>query len=126
MSLIALVIFAAPDPGEPAPQPELPAGLEVAPWADLMVDQCKDKLMAAGLTPLEFGLFECLKHREGKTVTRGELLREVWGTDYADGSNVVDAVVRSLRQKLGASAVIVETVRGSGYRLRADWRAQLR
>ena len=41
------------------------------------------------------------------------------------GSNVVDAAVRSLRRKLGAAALVVETVRGSGYRLRPDWRAHL-
>jgi len=34
-------------------------------------------------------------------------------------------VVRSLRRKLGREAVVVETVRGRGYRLRADWRAHL-
>ena len=75
------------------------------------------------LTPLEFGLFNHLREREGKAVSRPELLREVWGTDYAGGSNVVDAVVRSLRRKLGAPASVVETVRGSGYACAPDWRA---
>jgi Transcriptional regulatory protein, C terminal len=74
------------------------------------------------LTPLEFGLFCCLRDRAGQTVPRHELLQEVWGTSFAGGSNVVDAVVRSLRTKLGDSAHVVETVRGSGYRMRADWR----
>ncbi len=78
------------------------------------------------LTPLEFGLFSHLREREGKAVSRQELLREVWGTEFTGGSNVVDAVVRSLRRKLGSARVVVETVRGSGYRLRADWRADLR
>jgi hypothetical protein len=77
------------------------------------------------LTRLEFGLFRHLRDREGRSVTRGELLHEVWHTDFTGGSNVVDAVVRSLRHKLGHEAVVVETVRGSGYRLRADWRAHL-
>jgi hypothetical protein len=77
------------------------------------------------LTPLEYGLFRHLAEREGKTVTRRDLLREVWGTEYTGGSNVVDAAVRSLRRKLGPAAIVVETVRGSGYRLRPDWRAHL-
>jgi DNA-binding response OmpR family regulator len=59
-------------------------------------------------------------------VARPELLAEVWGTEFTGGSNVVDAVVRSLRHKLGAAAPVVETVRGSGYRLRVDWREHLR
>ena len=78
------------------------------------------------LTPLEFGLFSHLRQCEGKAVSRNDLLREVWGTEFTGGSNVVDAVVRSLRRKLGTAAPAVETVRGSGYRLRSDWRAQLR
>ncbi len=77
------------------------------------------------LTPLEFGLLRHLREREGQAVPRHELLAEVWGTEFTGGSNVVDAVVRSLRHKLGAAAPVVETVRGSGYRLRADWRAHL-
>ena len=77
------------------------------------------------LTPLEFGLFRHLREREGRTVARHELLREVWGTPFTGGSNVVDAVVRSLRLKLGPAALVVETVRGSGYRLRPDWRAHI-
>jgi hypothetical protein len=77
------------------------------------------------LTPLEFGLFRYLRDREGRSVTRQQLLHEVWSTDFTGGSNVVDAVVRSLRRKLGHESVIVETVRGSGYRLRSDWRTYL-
>ena len=63
------------------------------------------------LTPLEFG--ECSSASsevEGRTVTRYELLRDVWGTEFTGGSNVVDAVVRSLRVKLGPSAGAVEAV----------------
>ena len=77
------------------------------------------------LTPLEFQLLSHLRQREGKTVSRTELLHEVWGTAYTGGSNVVDAVVRSLRRKLGSAAPAVETVRGAGYRLRPDWQAFL-
>ena len=54
LSLIALIILASPKPGEPAPEPPLPDGLETAPWADLVVDQCRDKLIAAGLTARHF------------------------------------------------------------------------
>jgi DNA-binding winged helix-turn-helix (wHTH) protein len=77
------------------------------------------------LTPLEFGLFEHLRQREGRTVTRRELLRDVWETPFAASSNVVDAVVHTLRGKLGPAASAVESVRGRGYRLREDWRVRL-
>jgi DNA-binding response OmpR family regulator len=91
------------------------------------VDEDSRSLTVGGaaipLTPLEFGLFEHLRERTGHTVTRPELLREVWGTEYTGGSNVVDAVVHTLRGKLGPAASAVEAVRGRGYRLREDWRS---
>ena len=71
------------------------------------------------LTPLEFKLVAMLESRQGEAVSREELLREVWGHGYDGGSNVVDALVRGLRKKCGASADMFETVRGVGYRLRA-------
>jgi AAA ATPase-like protein len=76
-----------------------------------------------GLTPLEFGVLRHLDAAGGRTVTRPELLSEVWGYGFAGGSNVVDAAVRSLRHKLGDSAGVVETVRGAGYRVHEEWRA---
>jgi Transcriptional regulatory protein, C terminal/AAA ATPase domain len=73
------------------------------------------------LTPLEFGVLRHLSGRAGKVITRQEFLRDVWGTGFTGGSNVVDVVVRSLRRKLGDGASRLQTVRGSGYRLAADW-----
>ena len=73
------------------------------------------------LTPLEFGVLRHLSGRVGRTVSRQELLRDVWGTTFTGGSNVVDVVVRSLRGKLGDGAPCIRTVRGSGYRLAPDW-----
>ena len=70
-----------------------------------------------GLTPLEFDVMHYLTEREGTAVSRTELLADVWGYDYDGGSNVVDVVVRSLRKKLGERAALIETVRGTGYRL---------
>ncbi len=105
-------------------------GAELGVGDDATPDEAARELSVQGkrvpLTPLEFGLFSHLRQCEGKTVSRSALLREVWGTEFIGGSNVVDAVVRSLRRKLGAASPVVETVRGSGYRLRSDWRAQLR
>ena len=48
-----------------------------------------------------------------------EVASAVWGYSHV-GSNVIDTVVRSLRKKLGERASMIETVRGRGYRLRAD------
>lgn len=72
------------------------------------------------LTPLEFGVLGYLRRRPGEAVARHELLESVWEhPPDAATSNVVEAVVRSLRRKLGRHAAAVETVRGVGYRFRA-------
>lgn len=70
------------------------------------------------LSPLEFGVLSLLHRRRGAAVSRADLLMEVWGSTYDGGSNTVDAVVRTLRKKLGPTADRLETVRGVGYRLR--------
>ncbi len=71
-----------------------------------------------GLTSLEFGVMQYLQEHPGKAVGRYDLMEAVWGYRNPTASNVVDVVVRSLRQKLGGEASSVETVRGTGYRYR--------
>ena len=70
------------------------------------------------LTKLEFALMQHLILNEGHAVSRAQLLDEVWGYSESSGSNVVDAVVRGLRRKLGDHAGCIETVSGVGYRYR--------
>jgi DNA-binding response OmpR family regulator len=72
------------------------------------------------LRKLEFEVIQYLLERDGRPVSRTDLLRDVWGYDFAGSSNVVDVVVRSLRRKLGDRASMIETVRNVGYRLRED------
>lgn len=78
-----------------------------------------DEAATLGLSPLEGGVWSHLGDNLGRAVPRVELIEAVWGTTYSGGSNVVDAVVRTLRAKLGARADDVETVRGVGYRRRS-------
>jgi Transcriptional regulatory protein, C terminal/AAA ATPase domain len=69
------------------------------------------------LSPLEYGVMALLARRRGTTVSRTELLGEVWGEAYDGASNVVDVVVRGLRVKAGSEAHRISTTRGIGYRL---------
>lgn len=71
------------------------------------------------LTRLEFGVLEYLLDREGQAVSRASLIQDVWGHSYTGGSNVIEAVIRSLRKKLRERASCVETVSGVGYRFRS-------
>ncbi|MGH2562070.1 MAG: winged helix-turn-helix domain-containing protein [Thermomicrobiales bacterium] len=93
---------------------------------DGILDQSARELVLDGerttLTRLEFSLMQYLTQNEGKAVSRADLLANVWGYDYEGGSNVVDVAVRGLRQKMGDQASMIETVRGTGYRLRVGSR----
>jgi pimeloyl-ACP methyl ester carboxylesterase len=69
------------------------------------------------LTPLELGVFEHLEQHHQRVVPRADLVAAVW-KQASIGSNVVDAVVRTLRKKLGRYRDRIETVTGHGYRFR--------
>jgi DNA-binding response OmpR family regulator len=68
------------------------------------------------LTAKEFAIIEVLAAKPG-VVARAELLESVWGevTDAAQSS--LDVLVGRIRRKLGASAAVLQTVRGLGYSL---------
>ena len=70
------------------------------------------------LTRLEFSVLGYLEENGNRAISRASLIENVWGYSYNGGSNVVDAVVRSLRKKLGERASLIETVSGVGYRMR--------
>jgi DNA-binding response OmpR family regulator len=72
------------------------------------------------LTKMEFEVFLYLYERENKPVNRVSLIEQVWGAKCA-GSNVIEAVVRSLRKKLGDRAAAIETIRNVGYRFRREY-----
>jgi hypothetical protein len=97
------------------------AGLVDAQFADAASPfdvEARALRTAAGtvpLTKLEFGVMKYLDTHTGRVVTRDELLQNVWEQSFG-GSNVVDAVVKSLRRKLGPLGSALETVIGHGYR----------
>jgi hypothetical protein len=71
------------------------------------------------LTRREFDVMAYLVAQEGDTVSRDSLIQDIWGLRIDPGSNVVDAVVASLRRKLGGRSGAIETARGFGYVYRA-------
>jgi DNA-binding response OmpR family regulator len=82
---------------------------------DLLAHTASSSSREADLPPKQLALLEYLLRRPGRTVSRGQLLRDVWGIDSDRASNVVDVHVRYLRQRLGPE--VIETVRGAGYRV---------
>jgi hypothetical protein len=96
---------------EPENHPALPFALDRASRELVLGDRRR------ALTKLEYGVLDQLEQQLGRVLSREQLLEAVWGQAHA-GSNVVDAVVRSLRKKLGAHGSAIRTVTGFGYKLR--------
>ena len=89
---------------------------------DLVVDQSARAAWRAGqplpLTPTELDLLCYLAGRRGRSVSKAELLTQVWGYGSYD-PNLVEVRVSSLRRKLEAAGPrIIHTVPGHGYTIR--------
>ncbi len=61
-----------------------------------------------------------MMRRPGRPYSRNELLDNARGEDANALERTIDVHVRSLRQKLGDKGNLVETVRGIGYRFKAE------
>lgn len=74
------------------------------------------------LSTKEFALLEAFMRRPGDILTRYQLLEQAWDYDYENRSNVIDVYIGYLREKIDRpfDTQSIQTVRGSGYRLRAD------
>lgn len=72
------------------------------------------------LTATEFKLLKELMYHAGRVRTREILLERVWGYSFDGYARTVDTHIRRLRKKLGDQASLIETVRGVGYRFRAE------
>jgi phosphate regulon transcriptional regulator PhoB len=87
------------------------------------VDEGRHQVAVAGrpveLTAKEFGLLVALLRAGGRVLSREQLLDAVWG--YANAAEIesrtVDVHIRRLREKLGAAARHIVTVKGAGYRV---------
>ena len=91
---------------------------------DLELDPATLSVSRAGrpirLTGREFALLELLARHPGQLYTQDRLLDALWNADFVAESNIVEVYIRSLRRKIdeGRRNGLIETVRGSGYRVR--------
>jgi two-component system OmpR family response regulator len=74
------------------------------------------------LSAREFTLLELLMRNAGSALTRMQLLDGAWDMAFESRSNIIDVYMRYLREKIDRpfKRKSIETVRGVGYRLRAD------
>jgi two-component system OmpR family response regulator len=100
-----------------------PAILEVG---DLRLDPASRRTwrgdIELSLTSREFSLLETLMRHPDEVVGRFDLLEHVWDQSYENRSNVIEVYIGYLRDKIDRpfGRRSLETVRGAGYRLRAD------
>jgi two-component system OmpR family response regulator len=102
---------------------ERPAVLRVG---DLHLDSSAKRVWRGDteitLSAKEYLLLEAFMRRPGRLMDRAALLERAWDYDYENRSNIIDVYVRYLREKVDRPFGVrsIETVRGAGYRLRAD------
>jgi two-component system OmpR family response regulator len=100
--------------------PERPAVLTAG---DLKLNPASRRVSRAGveltLTPREFSILEFLMRYRGTVVSKSEIVRSIWDTNYTGDENIVEVYIGYLRRKidLPLSTNHIETVRGVGYRL---------
>ena len=93
---------------------------------DLVLDPATKRVhrgqAEVSLTTKEFALLELFLRHPGEVLTRTRILEHVWDFAFEGDSNVVDVYVRYLREKVDRpfGRDSIETVRGSGYRLRSE------
>jgi two-component system OmpR family response regulator len=74
------------------------------------------------LKPLDFALLEYLMRNAGRVVSKTMIMEHVWGYDFDPGTNVVEARICKLREKIEKEfhRKLIHTMKGVGYVLRED------
>jgi len=98
------------------PQPDVEVGSSIIRFDRFLIETPDETVI---LTTREVGLLRALVDREGETVTRGELLQEVWGLRPDTKTRVIDSFIVRLRRYLErdpSRPKHIVSVRGRGYR----------
>jgi DNA-binding response OmpR family regulator len=97
---------------------------EILTYGPITIDIPRHKVTVnkkeVDLTAMEFNLLKMLLERKGRVQSRDRLLEEVWGMSSDVTTRTIDTHVKLLRQKLGRSGKLIETVRGIGYKIRDE------
>ena len=91
---------------------------------DIIVDIPKHKVTvkekSIDLTQMEFKLLVTLMERRSRVQTRERLLSDVWDMGTGVDTRTIDTHVKRLREKLGKSGSLIETIRGLGYKFKEE------
>ncbi|MCW2289591.1 winged helix-turn-helix domain-containing protein [Leucobacter luti] len=120
---VDVVRLALGDPAAHARQKQHEADDQDRAASGVVLDLSRKRVLldnvAAALTFREFELLQYLVLREGRTVSRDELITALWhdaSDEDTPSERTIDVHIRRLRVKLAQYQDIVRTVRGTGYR----------
>lgn len=94
---------------------------DVLTYGDVTIDIKKRKVTRCNsvinLQPLEFELLKYLLENQGRIISRSMLIENVWDFNFDPQTNVVDARICRLRDKLDKpfNTKLIHTVKGAGY-----------
>lgn len=123
MELLARVEALLRRAGSGVPPPSGTPGATRFEFEDVTVDTRKAEVVKGGvpvdLSAKEFQLLRYFLEHRGATISRDELLQQVWGYEHTPSTRTVDVHVAWLRQKLEANPKmpqLILTVHGLGYK----------
>lgn len=92
-------------------------------YGDIQIDLDHFEVLVRGekveLTPKEYELLVYFTQRQGRIISRDQLLNQIWNFDYAGETRIVDVHISHLREKIEEdtkSPKYIKTVRGFGYK----------
>lgn len=87
---------------------------------DLLTREVDREGRAIELQPLEFALLEYLMRNPRRVVSKTMIMEHVWDYNFDPGTNVVEARISRLREKVDRhfARPLIHTMRGVGYVLR--------
>jgi two-component system, OmpR family, response regulator RegX3 len=106
-----------------APMVDVPIDEAPVEASGVRVDRVRHEVQVDGslveFPPKEFDLLAYLVENAGRVLTRGQLIDEIWGSDYVGDTKTLDVHIRRLRSRIEVDAGVparIQTVRGVGYR----------
>jgi DNA-binding response OmpR family regulator len=116
------VIFRHASPSVPPNEPSF------MKWEGILLDlskhECTVDQRPVELWPKEFKLLKLFLENRGRSLSKEYLAREIWETELGNmaGSRAIDITVQRLRQKLGKTGDLIQTIRGYGFSFKAKTR----
>ncbi len=96
--------------------------IKIDTLGDVTVNETEHSITIAGVkvavTLKEYKIIKLFINNLNKTLTREQLLNDVWGMDYIGETRTIDMHIKMVRDKLAPSSLQIETVRGVGYILK--------